>query len=114
MFKENKLDILIPVFNEDETIIKTIKNILSEVKCDYKIFICYDYDEDPTLKIIKDNFPPKLELYLLKNLLVAEIKQAILLFISSAPLPNNLPSAIVAEKGGYFHDSSLPGGTTSV
>ena len=27
MKEENELDILIPVFNEDETIVKTIKNI---------------------------------------------------------------------------------------
>ena len=53
----NILDILIPVFNEDETIVKTIENIFSAVKYDYKIIICYDYDEDPTLKIIKESFP---------------------------------------------------------
>ena len=53
----NILDILIPVFNEDETIVKTIENIFSSVKYDYKIIICYDYDEDPTLKIIKESFP---------------------------------------------------------
>ena len=37
----NILDILIPVFNEDETIVKTIENIFSSVKYDYKIIICY-------------------------------------------------------------------------
>ena len=57
MKENNELDILIPVFNEDEIIIKTIKNILSSVKCNYKILVCFDYDEDPTLKIIKENFP---------------------------------------------------------
>ena len=49
MKEKNELDILIPVFNEDKTIIKTIKNILSVVKCNYKILVCYDYDEDPSL-----------------------------------------------------------------
>ena len=44
--KKNELDILIPVFNEDEIIISTIKNILSVVKSDYRILICYDYEED--------------------------------------------------------------------
>ena len=52
--------------------------------------------------------------YLSINLLVADIKQAMLLFISSVPLPYNLPSSIVAEKGGKRQDSSLPAGTTSV
>ena len=64
--------------------------------------------------IINDICPPKLEPCLLIKEFVAEIKHAILLFMSSAPLPNSFPSAIVAEKGGYFQDFSLPGGTTSV
>ena len=60
MKEKNELDILIPVFNEDKTIVKTIKNILSVVKYNYKILICYDYDEDPTLRIIKENFTNEL------------------------------------------------------
>ena len=39
MKEENELDILIPVFNEDETIVKTIKNIKSVVKYNYNILI---------------------------------------------------------------------------
>ena len=54
MKENNEFDILIPVFNENETIVKTLKNIISVVKYNYNIFICYDYDEDPTLKIIKE------------------------------------------------------------
>ena len=67
MKEKNELDILIPVFNEDKTIVKTIKNILSVVKCNYKIFICYDYDEDPTIKIIKENFTNDLRITFVKN-----------------------------------------------
>ena len=63
----NILDILIPVFNEDETIVKTIENIFSAVKYDYKIIICYDYDEDPTLKIIKESFPHNSKIVFVKN-----------------------------------------------
>ena len=63
----NILDILIPVFNEDETIVKTIENIFSTVKYDYKIIICYDYDEDPTLKIIKESFPHNSKIVFVKN-----------------------------------------------
>ena len=63
----NILDILIPVFNEDETIVKTIENIFSSVKYDYKIIICYDYDEDPTLKIIKESFPHNSKIVFVKN-----------------------------------------------
>tara|TARA_B100000378_G_C17989524_1_gene393368 strand:- start:84 stop:806 length:723 start_codon:yes stop_codon:yes gene_type:complete len=67
MKEKNELDILIPVFNEDKTIIKTIKNILSVVKCNYKILVCYDYDEDPSLKIIKENFPNNFRIIFVKN-----------------------------------------------
>ena len=67
MKKENELDILIPVFNENEIIINTIKNILSVVKFNYQILVCYDYDDDPTLKIIKDNFPNNDKIKLVKN-----------------------------------------------
>jgi len=67
MKEKNELDILIPVFNEDETIIRTIKNILSVVKCNYNILICYDYEEDPTIKIIKENFTNESRIVLVKN-----------------------------------------------
>ena len=67
MKQNNQLDILIPVFNENETIVKTLKNIFSYVKCNYKILICYDYDEDPTLKIIKENFPNNTKILFIKN-----------------------------------------------
>ena len=69
MKEKNELDILIPVFNEGETIVKTIKNILSVVKCNYKILICYDYDEDPTLEIIKENFPNDQKIIFVKKAL---------------------------------------------
>lgn len=67
MKEKNELDILIPVFNEDETIVKTLKNILIFVKCNYKVLICYDYDDDPTLKIIKKKFPNEPKIIFVKN-----------------------------------------------
>ena len=67
MKEENELDILIPVFNEDETIVKTIKNIKSVVKYNYNILVCYDYDEDPTLKIIRENFLDDHKIVFVKN-----------------------------------------------
>ena len=68
MKEKNELDILIPVFNEGGTITKTIKNILSVVKCNYKILICYDYDEDPTLEIIRESFPNDQKIIFVKNI----------------------------------------------
>ena len=63
----NELDILIPVFDEDEIIATTIGNILSTVNLNYRIIICYDYEEDPTLKIIKKNFPDNKNILFTKN-----------------------------------------------
>ena len=62
-----KLDILIPVYNENEIIVKTIKLILNHVKCNYEIFICYDYDDDPTLNIIKKKFNKNTKINFTKN-----------------------------------------------
>ena len=67
MEEKNELDILIPVYNEDEIIVKTLKNIFSIVKYDYRVLICYDFDEDPTLKIIKKNFPNNSKIIFVKN-----------------------------------------------
>ena len=67
MKEDNEFDILIPVFNENETIIKTLKNIISTVKYNYNIFICYDYDEDPTLRIVKENFANNSKIIFIKN-----------------------------------------------
>ena len=63
----NKLDILIPVYNESQVIVKTIKQILDNVKCNYEICICYDYDEDPTLDIIEKNFKDNSKINFTKN-----------------------------------------------
>ena len=62
-----KLDVLIPVFNEDQEIIKTLEHLLDNVKCNYDLNICYDYDEDPTLVIIKKKFPNNSKIKFIKN-----------------------------------------------
>ncbi len=61
------LNILIPVFNENQSITTTISNILETVKCKYAIYICYDYDEDPTLKVIQKYFPNNQKINFIKN-----------------------------------------------
>ena len=67
MKEKNELDILIPVFNESEIIVETLKNISSVVKCNYRILVCYDYDKDPTLEIVKENFPQNSQIIFVKN-----------------------------------------------
>ena len=67
MNEKKQLDILIPVFNENETIVETLKNILSTVKCDFRVLICYDYEKDPTLEIIKNSFSNNDKIVFIKN-----------------------------------------------
>ena len=50
------LEIIIPVFHEEGNILKTLNNILEKVNLNYRIIVVYDHDEDPTIKVIKDNF----------------------------------------------------------
>ena len=49
-----KLDIIIPVYNEDENIIKLLKLLDSTVICNFRILICYDNETDKTLKHLKN------------------------------------------------------------
>ena len=63
----DSLDILVPVYNEDKEIIKTLKQILDNVRCNFNLYIFYDYDEDPTLDIIRRNFPGSSKVKFLKN-----------------------------------------------
>ena len=101
MNNENELDILIPVFNENETIVTTIKNIKSAVKFNYNILVCYDYDEDPTIKIIKESFPNDLKIVFVKNFstgfnnaLISGFKnstgKAILIFMADDHINHNI------------------------
>ena len=62
----HNLDIIIPVFNEQGNILKTLSEIIKIVDIKYRIVVVYDYDEDPTLKIINENFKEG-EIFLIKN-----------------------------------------------
>ena len=43
-----KLDIIIPVYNEDENIVRLLKALEDEISCNFRILICYDKDNDAT------------------------------------------------------------------
>ena len=62
-----KLDIIIPVYNEDENIIRLLKALESDVLCNFRILICYDSDDDRTLKYIKNKNVINKEVLLIKN-----------------------------------------------
>ena len=62
-----QLDIIIPVYNEDENIVKILRLLESEVACNFRVLICYDNESDKTLKYLKDPNIIKNEILLVKN-----------------------------------------------
>ena len=44
-----ELDILIPVYNEGENIVPTLRALKDKVKTPFRVLICYDFDGDDTL-----------------------------------------------------------------
>jgi len=113
MKEKNEIDILIPVFNEGDTVVKTLKNIISVVKYDYKIFICYDFDEDNTLRSVKKNFPNNSKINFIKNFsqgfnnaLISGFRssraEAILVFMADDHINHNLINLCYEKyKEGY-------------
>ena len=47
------IDIIIPVFNEGEVIISTLRSLAKGVRRPFRVLICYDFDEDTTLDAIR-------------------------------------------------------------
>tara|TARA_B100000315_G_scaffold211830_1_gene208864 strand:+ start:5484 stop:6206 length:723 start_codon:yes stop_codon:yes gene_type:complete len=62
-----QLDIIIPVYNEDENIVKLLKSLEDEIKCNFRVLICYDNESDATLKYLKNKNLIKNEILLIKN-----------------------------------------------
>ena len=62
-----KLDIIIPVYNEDKNIVQLLKKLENEINCNFRILICYDNDNDTTLKYVKANDIITKETLLIKN-----------------------------------------------
>ena len=52
LLEKYPIDIVIPVFNEGASIIEVLKLLELHVKTKFRILICYDFDEDNTLKSI--------------------------------------------------------------
>ena len=62
-----KLDIIIPVYNEDENIVNLLKSIEENVDCIFRILICYDSESDKTLIHLKNKNIIKNEILFVKN-----------------------------------------------
>ena len=61
-----QLEIIIPVYYEQDNIYETISNILKIIKTNYRLTIVFDFDNDPTLNVIKENFDNN-RIFLVKN-----------------------------------------------
>ena len=62
-----KLDIIIPVYNEDENIVRLLKALENEVACNFRVLICYDSETDKTLEHFKNTNVINKEILLIKN-----------------------------------------------
>ena len=62
-----KLDIIIPVYNEDENIVRLLKALENEIVCNFRVLICYDSESDKTLKYVKNKNIINKEILLIKN-----------------------------------------------
>ena len=62
-----KLDIIIPVYNEDKNIIRLLKALENEVACNFRVLICYDSETDKTLEHFKNTNVINKEILLIKN-----------------------------------------------
>ena len=60
------LDIIVPVFREEGNISKTIEEIFKSPEINFRVLVVYDFDEDPTIQVIKNNFD-KSQIICLKN-----------------------------------------------
>ena len=62
-----KLDIVIPVYNEDKNIVRLLETLVNEIACNFRVLICYDSDNDTTLKKLKNKKVTNKEILLIKN-----------------------------------------------
>lgn len=49
-----KIDIVIPVYNEGENIVAVMESLRKNIKTPFRVMLCYDHDEDSTLKALSN------------------------------------------------------------
>ena len=62
-----KISIIIPCYNEKDTIEKIIDKIIKEVKSDYEIIVIDDNSTDGSRELLKTNIKDKINLLLLNE-----------------------------------------------
>lgn len=63
----DRLNIIIPVYNEGANIARTIESIERKIKTPNDIFIIYDFDEDDTLPVARGLMKSRTNITLVKN-----------------------------------------------
>lgn len=63
----HKLTIIVPVYNEAEGIIPFLDSLRESVKTKFELMLCYDHDDDTTLKVI-DNYQTSFKIHKVKNI----------------------------------------------
>lgn len=61
------INIVIPVYNEQENIKNTLAEIAGKVRTPYQIFIVYDFEEDTTIPVVRNLMQAADNIQLLKN-----------------------------------------------
>ena len=120
-----KLDIIIPVYNEDENIVRLLKALEDEIVCNFRVLICYDSESDKTLKYLKNNNVINKEILLIKNPkqgpnsaiiegINSSIAEIILIYMAddfeSVKLINNMVNLIESGNDLVIPSRFIPGG----
>ena len=48
-----ELDIVMPVYNEGAGVVPVIRSLVAHVKTPFRLLVCHDHDDDPTLDVIR-------------------------------------------------------------
>ena len=64
---KQQLDIVVPVYNEGESILTMIRAFNQVVLSSHNILICYDNANDNTISCIKKNFPNQENIFFIEN-----------------------------------------------
>ena len=62
----HQVDIVIPVYNEGQQIVAVLESLRTHVRSRFRVLICYDFDEDDTLRAL-ETYDAPFELVRVKN-----------------------------------------------
>ena len=65
--KKIPLEIVIPIYNEGNNLIKLFKLFVTNIRTDFRVLLCYDNDEDNVFDILEDLKNFKFDVILVKN-----------------------------------------------